>query len=407
MKNSLSVVLFALLSFMLSSAQHKSFVRVEGKHFVEPDGKQILLRGINLGNWLNPEGYMFHLQNVSSYRLIDNTIKELVGADEARSFWKTFRDNYITKEDIHFIKASGLNHVRVPFNFKLFLVEDHPEIWLEEGFKRLDDVIKWCKEENLYVLLDLHAAPGGQTGDNIDDSWSYPWLFEDERAQQTTIALWKKLAERYKDETIVIGYDLLNEPIPHYMENKEELNLLLEPVYKKISAAIREVDKNHAIFLGGAQWNTNFKMFGVPFENNLAYTFHRYWMPPHQKEIQDVIDFTNKYNVPMYLGESGENEDAWIDTFKVLLEKHELGWCFWPYKKMDSSRGMVQFVKTKEWDEIVKYAETPKKHFGEIREAKPPREVVKKALADLLENCKFKNCTINQGYLKALGLTNP
>lgn len=401
-------ILFAVLLFAASlSAQQKGFVKVDGKHFVEPNGKKFLLRGINLGNWLNPEGYMFKLQNVSSYRLIDNTIKELIGADEARNFWKTFRDNYITKEDIHFIKASGLNHIRVPFNFKLFLVEDHPEIWLEEGFQRLDDVMKWCREENLYVILDMHAAPGGQTGDNIDDSWSYPWLFEDEQAQKTTFALWKKLADRYKDETIVIGYDLLNEPIPHFYENKEELNKLLEPLYKKISAAIREVDKNHTIFLGGAQWNTNFKMFGAPYENNLAYTFHRYWMPPEQKEIQDVIDFTNKYNVPMYLGESGENEDAWIDTFKVLLEKHELGWCFWPYKKMDSSRGMVQFVKTKEWDEIVKYAETPKKHYGEVREAKPPREVVKKALADLLENCKFKNCTINLGYLKALGLTNP
>lgn len=406
MKKIIAALLLVVL-FLPLYAQTKEFVRVEGKHFVDPGGKKFLPRGINLGNWLNPEGYMFKFQNVSSYRLIDNTIKELVGADEARSFWKTFRDNYITKEDIHFIKASGLNHIRVPFNFKLFLVEDHPEIYLEEGFKRLDDVIKWCREENLFVILDMHAAPGGQTGDNIDDSWSYPYVFEDEQAQQTTLALWKKLADRYKDEKIVIGYDLLNEPIPHYMENKEELNKLLEPLYKKITKAIREVDENHVIILGGAQWNMNFKMFGEPFDKNSAYTFHRYWMPPVQKEIQDVIDFTNKYNVPMYLGESGENEDAWIDSFKVLLETHELGWCFWPYKKMDSSRGMVQLVKTKEWDAIVKYAETPKKHFGEIREAKPPREVVKKALADLLENCKFKNCTINQGYLKALGLTNP
>ncbi|KAF0150810.1 MAG: glycoside hydrolase family protein [Ignavibacteria bacterium] len=398
---------FICLLFLVAAvgfAQSGEFVRVEGKYFVEPNGNKILLRGINLGNWLNPEGYMFKFQNVNSFRLIDNTIKELVGADETRKFWKSFRDNYITKEDIRFIKESGLNHIRLPFNFKLFLVEDHPEIWLEEGFRRLDDAVKWCKEENLYVILDLHAAPGGQTGDNIDDSWSYPWLFEDEQAQKTTIALWKKLAERYKDETIVIGYDLLNEPIPHYMENKEELNLLLEPVYKMISAAIREVDKNHIILLGGAQWNTNFKMFGAPYENNLAYTFHRYWMPPEQKEIQDVIDFVSKYNVPMYMGESGENEDAWIDTFRKLLEKHEFGWCFWPYKKMDSPRGMVQFAKTKEWDEIIKYAETPKKNFEEMRKAKPPREVVKKALSDLLENIKFKNCTANQGYLKALGL---
>lgn len=398
--------IFLTLLFLSSLlfSQNSKFVQVKGKDFIEPNGNKFLLRGINLGNWLNPEGYMFRFENVNSFRLIDNTIKELVGADEARKFWKTFRDNYITEEDIHFIKSTGLNHIRVPFNFKLFLVEDHPEIWLEEGFKRLDDVIKWCKEENLYVVLDLHAAPGGQTGDNIDDSWSYPFIFEDEQAQKTTIALWKKLAERYKDETIVIGYDLLNEPIPHYMENKEELNKLLEPLYKKITKAIREVDDNHIIFIGGAQWNTNFKMFGAPFDKKLAYTFHKYWMPPVQEQIQDYVDLSNKYNVPMWLGESGENEDAWIDSFRVVLEKNNIGWCFWPYKKMDSSRGMVQFAKTKEWEEIIKYAETPKKNFEEIRKAKPKKEVIQKAFSDLLGNIKFKNCKVNEGYLKALGV---
>jgi len=403
MKRIFAIFFIAALA-SIAFAQKKDFAKVDGKYIIDPNGNKILLRGINIGNWLNPEGYMFKFQNVNSFRLIDNTIKELIGADEARKFWNTFRDNYFTKDDVKFIKSTGLNHIRLPFNFKLFLVEDHPEILLEEGFKRLDDAIKWCKDENLYVILDLHAAPGGQTGDNIDDSWGYPWLFKDETAQKTTIELWKRIAERYKDETIVIGYDLLNEPIAHFFEDKENLNLLLEPLYKKISTAIREVDKNHTIYLGGAQWNTNFKMFGPPYENNLVYTFHRYWMPPEQKEIQDVIDFVNKHNVPMYLGESGENEDAWIDTFRILLEKHELGWCFWPYKKMDSSRGMVQFVRTKEWDEIIKYAETPKKNFEEIRKAKPSPEVVKKALSDLLDNVKFKNCSINPGYLKALGL---
>ncbi|HEX7357123.1 MAG TPA: glycoside hydrolase family 5 protein [Ignavibacteriaceae bacterium] len=403
--NNLTLI-FIISIFIISFSfpQKNNFVTVKGKEIINPDGKPILLKGINIGNWLNPEGYMFRFDNVNSFRLIDNTIKELIGADEARIFWQSFRDNYITKEDIQFIKSTGLNHIRVPFNFKLFLVEDHPDIWLEEGFKRLDDVINWCKEENLYVVLDLHAAPGGQTGDNIDDSWSYPFLFEDQQAQQTTIALWKKLAERYKDETIVIGYDLLNEPLPHYLKNKEELNKLLEPLYKKITSAIREVDNNHLIFIGGAQWNTNFKMFGKPFDKKLVYTFHKYWMPPVQEQIQDYVDFSNKYNVPMWLGESGENEYAWIDSFRVLLENNNIGWCFWPYKKMDSDKGMVQFKKTSEWEEIIKYAETQKNNFEEIRNAKPEKSIIKKALSDLIENIKFKNCEINDDYLKALGV---
>lgn len=404
MKKFIVISCWLLVIGVSISAQSKGFISCEGKNFVDAGEKVFIPKGINLGNWLNPEGYMFRFENVNSFRLIDNAFKELIGADETRKFWKAFRDNYITKEDIHFIKSTGFNHIRVPFNFKLFLVEDDPDIYLEEGFKRLDDVIKWCREENLYLLLDLHAAPGGQTGDNIDDSWSYPFLYENEEAQQTTIALWKKLASRYKNEKIVIGYDLLNEPIPHYYENKEELNKLLEPFYKKLTAAIRSVDKNHIIFLGGAQWNTNFKVFGAPFDKNLAYTFHKYWMPPEQKEIQEYLDYGNKYQVPVYMGESGENDDVWIDSFRKLLDKNEIGWCFWPYKKMNSARGIVSFAETEEWKQIIKYAETPKKNFEEIRKSKPSGEVVRKAFSDLLENIKFKNGTINKGYLQALGL---
>ncbi len=399
-----NVALFFILFAISISAQSKGFVYCQGQNFIGPDGKVLVLKGTNLGNWLNPEGYMFKFQNVNSFRLIDNAFKELLGADETRKLWKKFRDNYITKDDIHFLKSIGLNHVRVPFNFKLFLVEDHPEIYLEEGFKRLDDVIKWCREENLFVILDLHAAPGGQTGDNIDDSWSYLFLYENEDAQNTTIALWKKIAARYKNEKIVIGYDLLNEPIPHYYPNKEDLNKLLEPFYKRLTSAIRSIDKNHIVFLGGAQWNTNFKVFNAPFDKNLAYTFHKYWIPPVQGEIQEYLNFREKHNVPIWMGESGENEDAWIDSFRTLLDKHNISWSFWPYKKMDSPRGIARFKITEEWNEIIKYAELPKKNFEEIRKAKPRGEIILKAFADLLENIKFKNCSINKDYLKALGV---
>jgi len=398
-------VLFLSTIFSVSVfSQQKEFAKVQGKIIIDGDGKEILLKGTNLGNWLNPEGYMFHFKDVNSFRLIDQVIKELIGADEARDFWKKFRDNYITKDDIIFLKNLGFNHIRVPFNFKLFIMEDHPEIYIDEGFKRLDDVIRWCEEANLYVILDLHAAPGGQTGDNIDDSWGYPYLMENEIAKQTTILLWQKIAERYKDKKIILGYDLLNEPIPHYLDNKEDLNKELEPLYKRLVEAIRKVDRNHIIFLGGAQWNTNFSVFSEPFDNNLAYTFHKYWMPAEQNEIQEYINFREKYNVPVWMGESGENTDEWIESFRILLEKNNIGWSFWPYKKMDSSRGIVSFTKTDEWNQIIKYAESSYKSFEEKRKNKPAREIIKKALFDLLENIKLSNCSVNKNYLKALSV---
>src|SRR6185503_10762789 len=277
------------------------FVTTRGKDLVSTDGKPLLLKGINLGNWLLPEGYMFKFKTANSPRRIETVINELVGEDEGRRFWKTYHQNYITQEDIRFIKRSGFNSVRVPFSYRL-LVSDTLPVKLEgEGYRLLDDVVTWCKRENLYVILDMHAAPGGQTGDNIDDSWGYPFLFESAESQELTVNIWRKIAARYRNEPTVIGYDLLNEPIAHYFEG-DNLESKLEPLYRRIVAAIREVDPNHIVFLGGARWNTNFKLFGAPFDKKLAYTFHKYWMDVNQSAIQEYVDFSNKHNVPVWMG---------------------------------------------------------------------------------------------------------
>ena len=115
-----------LLLLIVSSLfpQQKKFVTTKGQNIITPDGKPILLRGINLGNWLVPEGYMFKFTHTNSPRLINETFTQLLGPEETKKFWKQYRDNYITKEDIAFIKKTGLNSVRVPFNYRLFVSED-------------------------------------------------------------------------------------------------------------------------------------------------------------------------------------------------------------------------------------------------------------------------------------------
>ena len=158
-------------------------VTTRGKEFIAPNGSPLLLKGINLGNWLMPEGYMFEFKSANSPRLIQTVINQLVGEDEARRFWKTYHDNYITAEDIKFIKQAGFNSIRVPFNYRLFVSEGETKRLEGPGYELLNRVVGWCKHEELYVVLDMHAAPGGQTGDNIDDSWGYPFLFESPRAR--------------------------------------------------------------------------------------------------------------------------------------------------------------------------------------------------------------------------------
>ena len=396
------VLLVTLITCTSIDAQSR-FVTTRGKVIISPDGKPLLLKGINLGNWLLPEGYMFKFKQTNSPRLIQTAINELIGEDEARRFWKTYHDNYITRDDISFIKRSGFNSVRVPFSYRLFVSDTTVPRLEGPGYELLDRVVDWCRREGLYVILDMHAAPGGQTGDNIDDGWAYPFLFESSESQDLTASLWRKIANRYRNDPIVVGYDLLNEPIAPYFDTAA-LNQKLEPVYRKIVSAIREVDKNHVLFLGGAQWDSNFKIFGPPFDDKLVYTFHKYWVPVKVDAIQPYVDFRTKYNVPIWMGESGENTDEWIDSFRKLLETNDIGWCFWPYKKLDATSCIVSIKRPEDWDAIIAFADGPRTTFEEVRKHRPPKEKVEKALSDYLEQIKFSNCRVNQGYLKALGL---
>ena len=404
------IVRYRLASFMIflllcsaASSQQNRFVSTKGATLIAPDGAPILLRGINLGNWLVPEGYMIKFRNANSPRRINSTLTELIGPDEVRIFWKKYRDNYITKEDITFIKNIGLNSIRVPFSYRLFVSEDQTLRFDGPGMEMLERVVRWCREEQLYVIFDMHCAPGGQTGDNIDDSDGYPFLFESAESQDLTVRLWREIAARFADEPTVLGYDLLNEPIAPYFD-VAKLNGRLEPLYKRIVASIREVDTNHYCFLGGAQWNGNFKIFGPPFDGKLVYTYHKYWSDTTQKEIQEYVDFSKRYNVPVWLGESGENKDEWIDAFRRLNEQNNIGWCFWPYKKMDATSCMASIKRTAEFDTVIAYANEPRLTYEDIREERPSPAIVKRALDDYLDNCRLEKCSINVGYLRALGM---
>ena len=198
------------------------FVTISGQDLVRPDGSKLFIKGTNLGNWLNPEGYMFRFNKTNSGRFINEMFCQMVGADFTAEFWKAFKDNYITRDDIHFIKESGANTIRLPFHYKLFTDEDYMGLTVaQDGFARVDSVVNWCREEGLYLILDMHDAPGGQTGDNIDDSYGYPWLFESEDSQKLYCDFWRRIADYYKNEAVILGYELFNEPIAPYFPNME------------------------------------------------------------------------------------------------------------------------------------------------------------------------------------------
>jgi hypothetical protein len=386
-----------VLSICMTGAQAQ-YAHTRGTEVLDSANRPIQLKGTNLGNWMVPEGYMWRFNGgPQSPKEIEALVTELVGPTRAEAFWKTYRAQYVTREDIQFIRAQGFNSVRVPLHWKLFQTDD------AEGFRLLDRVVGWCREAGLLVILDLHAAPAGQTGTNIDDGHGYPWLFRDEGAQQQTIDLWARLARHYRNEPTVLGYDLLNEPIPNY-PGYQELHPALEPLYKRIAQAIRAVDTHHILILGGAVWDGDFSVFGPPFDGNTIYQFHQYWMKVDPAAIAKFVAFRDKYHVPIWLGESGENTDEWVASYRTLLEKNDIGWAFWPYKKMQATSAPVSIAPPAHWDDIVAFAKLPRGD-GSVKErlaSRPPQATIDATLAELLDNIKFAKCQVNAGYIHAM-----
>ena len=391
-------------------AQEKDYLHVDGKDIVDSKGEKFFIKGTNLGNWLNPEGYMFGFSRTTSPHMIDLAFRELVGPTEARRFWQDFKDNYITEDDFAFIASTGANTIRVPFNYRLFTYEDYMGLNdPQEGYRRIDDCVEWARRHGLRLILDMHDCPGGQTGDNIDDSYGYPWLMTDSVAQEQFINIWSDIAARYAGEDVILGYELANEPVATYWEGDERaaLNAALEPLYKRTVEAIRRQDPDHIVLLGGPQWNSEFGNFtDWTFDDNIMYTCHRYGGDATAEAIKSFIDFRDKTGLPMYMGEIGHNKNEWQSDFVDVMRDANIGYTFWPYKKIaDSSMTGVDVPEG--WrEELVQFVEAPRGSYGEIREARKlcSRERGKELLDRYVENSKASNMLRHDDYIKSIKL---
>jgi len=388
------------------------FLRVKGHDIVDAKGEKFFIRGTNLGNWLNPEGYMFGFSKCNSGHFIDEMFKQLVGPEETRRFWKAFKDNYVTEDDIAFIAATGSNTIRLPFHYKLFTDEDYLDLTGPgDGFKRIDDVVRWCRKYGLRLILDMHDCPGGNTGDNIDDSYGHAWLFEEEVYQRQFCEIWKKIAKHYANEPVVLGYDLMNEPISNRLSNMAELNKSLERVQFMALDAIRSVDRRHIVILAGGQWNGNFSVFtDFNKDPNMMYECHHYdFGNPNYKDwrVREFAAFRDKAGKPMFMGETGHNVDAWCGAIRESMERNNIGWTFWPYK-LPGKSGWNVFRYPEGWKEtVVAFAESDRSSYGAIQKNRPDRAKALELMRQYVENCKAEHCRAEKGYIEALGLKVP
>jgi endoglucanase len=263
------------------------FVHTQGKDIIDEHGNKLLLRGVGLGGWLLPEGYMWRFPNQGDRpRKIEKVIESLIGKDAANDFWQSYYKNYITIKDIDKIADDGFNSVRIALHWRFLLDEEHKIN--ENHWQMLDDIIRHCETRHVYVILDLHSTPGGQTGANIDDSENnLPELFTSEYNQDLTVFIWKTLAKRYKESSIIACYDLFNEPVPEF---HGEYTHKIYPMYHRLIQEIRKIDPYHMITLEGAHWATDWSIFTHKLDDNVLYQFHKYWNNPDAESSAEISE---------------------------------------------------------------------------------------------------------------------
>jgi aryl-phospho-beta-D-glucosidase BglC (GH1 family) len=352
------LIIILLIASYLSPLYGQN-IRALGTTIVDENQNEVLLRGVGLGGWMLQEGYMMNSNGgADTQHEFKEKLNLLVGADNTNQFYQNWLDNFITEQDINAIADWGFNSVRVALHYNLLTlpIEEEPvegdNTWLESGFERIDELMSWCSANNIYLILDLHAAPGGQGSDAAISDYDpdKPSLWESELNRDKTVALWGQLADRYKDEPWMGGYGLLNEVNWWPLDGS-----VLRAFYIETTQAIRAVDQNHIIFIGGNSWSNDFSGLTPPWDSNLVYEFHKYWSYNDTESIQWVLDMQNQHNIPLWCGETGENSNVWYKDAMSLYETNNIGWSCWPYKRIATTVAPYSVSSNPNYEAIINF----------------------------------------------------
>lgn len=390
------------------------FLRVSGQQIVDGQGSNVLLRGFGLGNWMLQEPYMMGASGlVNNQQQLRARIAELVGTNNRDAFYAAWLTNCIREADVAALAAAGFNSIRLPMHYNLFTLPAEQEpvpgqnTWLTNGFRLVDDLLTWCESHQLYLILDMHGCPGGQGHDQPISDYNPPALslWESSTNRAKLVALWQELASRYANHPWIGGYDLINEPNWTF-ENKsnvggcdDQTNAPLRQLLMDLTAAIRQVDTNHLIILAGNCWGGNYNGVLPPWDNNLVISFHKYWDDPTAAALQPWVNRRNQWNMPVWLGESGENWNEWFRDVIRNAEQLNIGWAWWPWKKIGTISGPVMIQKPAGYQTILDYwsGSAPR----------PSTNAAFAALMALTQAARFENCIVHPDVLDAMLRPDP
>jgi endoglucanase len=348
---------------------HHAFLKVNQNHIQNQAGEQVILHGVNTGGWMNMENFITGFPaNENAFRQV---VHRALGGEKADFLFERYLEYFFTDEDASFISSLGLNLVRLPFNYRHFEDDMNPMAIREGGLKHLDRVIKVCADHEIYTVLDLHAAAGYQNQDwHSDNPSPQAFFWQHKHFQDRAVWLWEIIADRYKDNPWVAGYDPLNEP-------SDPSGVMLDAFYRRVVAAIRNIDPNHIIFLEGNRYSQDFSVLGPPLPN-IVYSLHNYAVPGfidggeypgfsrgeyfdksvlHGKLMQSC-HYMIKNQTPIWVGEFGPvyTGDPKKDAMRYQILEDQLSfyrdlganWSLWTYKDL-GLHGVVGLLPNSKW----------------------------------------------------------
>ncbi len=329
-----------------------AILRVEGARIHGGDGP-LVLRGFGLGGWMNMENFITGYAGTETQHR--KALRRVLGDEAYDRYFSRFLSVFFTDADAAHVRSLGMNSVRIPFNYRHFEDDTEPFVLKEEGFALLDRAVEACARHGIYAILDLHAVPGAQNQHWHSDNptqWAHFWA--QRQFQDRVVHLWERIAERYRGNPWVAGYNPINEP-------GDAEGTTIGPFYRRLEAAIRAVDPEHILFLDGNRYSTQFDQLGDPLPN-CVYTAHDYALPgfvdggPYpgvsrgQYIDRDRVEETflqrtaymRETGTPIWVGEFGpvytgdpardEQRYQLLDDQLEIYARHDASWALWTYK---------------------------------------------------------------------------
>ena len=338
------------------------FLTASEGYLKDASGNIVALRGINAGGWLIQESWMCPVNGADrAWANLDtiNAMKNRGFTDEQiQTLFNTYQNNWFTTTDLDKLQAMNVNLVRVPFWYRNFM-KDEAGTWIagtdlnsNPGIQKLDWIISECGKRGMYVILDCHGAPGGQSMDHCSGTLGKNELYDSIKNRAILADLWTKIASRYKGNPVVAAYDIMNEPQNNggysgansWSPGSDDALSKTYSVYDEMYKVIRKVDPDHVITME-AIWDRNCLPDPAKYEwKNLMYQMHIYdtSISGIDKRVSDLKYYQSQYGVATYAGEFNcdPNEEYAITKFNNA----GISWSTWAYKGAKQNAGNNWFL---------------------------------------------------------------